>query len=112
MPEARLLRTSKEYGSIVLSAAFSPDGKTLATGGSNGTIRCWDVSSWSIRQILQGNTKSGFTTPFFLYYLSLRRTKQSLSLCDCFVPRDDGGVVMILNPDLGSGDYIGGGGAS
>jgi len=52
MPEARLLRTSKEYGSIVLSAAFSPDGKTLATGGSNGTIRCWDVSSWSILDIL------------------------------------------------------------
>ncbi|MEG4227076.1 NB-ARC domain-containing protein [Microcoleus sp. N9_B2] len=58
MPEVRLLRTSKEYGSIVLSAAFSPDGKTLATGGSNGTIRCWDVSSWSIRQILQGNHSS------------------------------------------------------
>jgi FOG: WD40 repeat len=58
MPEARVLRTSKEYGSIVLSAAFSPDGKTLATGGSNGTIRCWDVSSWSIRQILQGNTST------------------------------------------------------
>jgi len=58
MPEARLLRTSKEYDSIVLSAAFSPDGKTLATGGSNGTIRCWDVSSWSIRQILQGNTST------------------------------------------------------
>ncbi|MEG4073708.1 NB-ARC domain-containing protein [Microcoleus sp. Pol14C2] len=58
MPEARLLRTSKEYGCIVLSAAFSPDGKTLATGGSNGTIRCWDVSSWSIRQILQGNHSS------------------------------------------------------
>ncbi|MEG4088297.1 WD40 domain-containing protein [Microcoleus sp. Pol12B4] len=56
MPEVRLLRTSKEYGSIVLSVAFSPDGKTLATGRSNGTIRCWDVSSWSIRQILQGNT--------------------------------------------------------
>ncbi|MEG4840731.1 WD40 domain-containing protein [Microcoleus sp. B9-D4] len=58
MPEVKLLRTSKEYGSIVLSVAFSPDGKTLATGGSNGTICCWDVSSWSIRQILQGNNSS------------------------------------------------------
>jgi WD40 repeat protein len=58
MPEVRLLKTTKEYGSIVLSVAFSPDGKTLATGGSNGTIRCWDVNSWSIRQILQGNTSS------------------------------------------------------
>ncbi len=58
MPEVRLLRTGKEYGSIVLSAAFSPDGKTFATGGSNGTICCWDVSSWSVRQILQGNTRT------------------------------------------------------
>ncbi|TAE01980.1 MAG: NACHT domain-containing protein [Oscillatoriales cyanobacterium] len=58
MPEFRLLRTDKEYGSIVLSAAFSPDGKTFATAGSNGTINCWDVSSWSIRQILQGNHSS------------------------------------------------------
>ena len=58
------------------------------------------------------DTKPGFTTPFFLYYLSLRGTKQSERLSDCLVPRNDGGVVMILNPDLGSGDYIGGGGAS
>ena len=58
MPEFRLLRTSKEYGSIVLSVAFSPDGKTLATGNSNGTICCWDVRNWSIRQILQENTSS------------------------------------------------------
>lgn len=58
MPEAILLKTSKEYGSIVLSVAFSPDGKTLATGGSNGTICCWDVNSWSICQILQGNTSA------------------------------------------------------
>ena len=42
--------------------------------------------------------------PLFLYYLSLRGTKQSQRLSDCFVPRNDGGLVMILNPDLGAGD--------
>jgi WD40 repeat protein len=36
--------------------AFSPDGKTLATGGDGATIALWDVKSGKRTGSLQGNT--------------------------------------------------------
>jgi WD domain, G-beta repeat len=41
--ENQPLSTSKNVGSPVYSVAFSPDGKTLATGGG-GTVTLWDLS--------------------------------------------------------------------
>ncbi|MCC3417909.1 MAG: NACHT domain-containing protein [Microcoleus sp. PH2017_07_MST_O_A] len=34
----------KAFGSL-FALAFSPDGKLLATGGSDGMVRCWEVAS-------------------------------------------------------------------
>src|SRR5262245_54489501 len=42
---ARLGRLNFRHGSPVGALAFSPDGKTLATGGEHLRLRFWDLST-------------------------------------------------------------------
>lgn len=51
------LQTLKGHWAYVLSVAFSPDGKLMATGGADFRVRLWDTTTWRvIRTLSLGDT--------------------------------------------------------
>jgi WD40 repeat protein len=51
------LRTLSGHSGYLCSVAFRPDGKQLASGGADGTIRFWDVASGECQRTLDGHAE-------------------------------------------------------
>lgn len=57
LADGRLVhRFEKPHSDTVTSLCFSPDGKTLATGGADRMVKLWDVETWDLIKTLEGHT--------------------------------------------------------
>ena len=56
--EPKLRATLDGHTSAVFSVVFSPDGKTLASGSDDRTLKLWDVATGKEQATLKGHTWS------------------------------------------------------
>lgn len=59
-----LAQTLTGHSNWVMSVAFSPSGKTIASGSFDNTIKLWDATSGILQQTLAGHGEAVFEVAF------------------------------------------------
>ncbi|MHC5833923.1 MAG: WD40 repeat domain-containing protein, partial [Nostoc sp.] len=60
----KAIKTLTGHSSPVYSVGFSPDGKTLASGSGDNTIKLWDVSTGKAIKTLTGHSSLVYSVGF------------------------------------------------
>jgi small GTP-binding protein len=63
-PGVKLLRTLKAHQGPVLSVAFDPQGETLASAGTDITVKLWEVRSGKMLRTLEGHRETIYSVAF------------------------------------------------
>ncbi|KAJ5174130.1 uncharacterized protein N7482_000007 [Penicillium canariense] len=97
------MRYSQPYSSSAPSVAFSPDGRLLAFGFYNQTVRLWDTATGAIEQTLKGHSGSDLPALFSpgRWVVATGSLDQTVRLRDTILYEDDSGSVtsVAFSPD-------------
>ena len=61
---SQCLKTLMGHTGTIWDVAFSPDGKMIASGSDDGSVRLWDIDRGLCTKILQGHTDLVYTVAF------------------------------------------------
>ena len=59
-----MIKTFVGHADVVHSVVFSPDGKTIASGSTDSTIKLWDVNTGTELRTIEGHSGEVWSVTF------------------------------------------------